>query len=365
MHLPEYSGIDTLHLQRLFDNMSECYKLFWFKAIVESVMVGKKRVSFGELIDTMIADAWYMVSEYRLNLGPADTLEALVHHAFRATGLKSSEKREAIIAAVASSKDKELLKMKQVLTYNVPYRLQAPFLPNLKGDQWSGAKTDLAARINSQPGLIYRFISISGMDSLIEVTPDWASYIKNNFEIIQGWIHYNLIAYLQRRNPSVPGIPNKIFPPQERKLEKVKKLWKTILTVAPVTDIYGGIELDASDISIDHFVPWSYVAHDELWNLNPTTRSINSSKSNHLPDWDIYFSRLCEIQYHAYDLMLGHEVVHREFEKCVKDHINSSDIMHKLYRPNIKRSEFYNNLEEIILPVYTAAQNMGFDRWSL
>ncbi|MBE5919975.1 MAG: hypothetical protein E7272_09045 [Pseudobutyrivibrio ruminis] len=25
------------------------------------------------------------------------------------------------------------------------------------------------------------------------------------------------------------------------------------------------------DISIDHFVPWSYVAHDEMWNLNPTT----------------------------------------------------------------------------------------------
>ncbi|MDY5576621.1 MAG: HNH endonuclease domain-containing protein [Lachnospiraceae bacterium] len=37
-----------------------------------------------------------------------------------------------------------------------------------------------------------------------------------------------------------------------------------------------------NDISIDHFVPWSYVAHDEMWNLNPTTKSINSSKRNNL-----------------------------------------------------------------------------------
>ncbi len=37
MELPKYEQLDTLHLQRLFDNMSECYKLFWFQAIVEHV----------------------------------------------------------------------------------------------------------------------------------------------------------------------------------------------------------------------------------------------------------------------------------------------------------------------------------------
>jgi hypothetical protein len=148
MQFPECNGLNTLHLQRLFDNMSECYKLFWFKAIIESVMAGKNCISYNELIDIMIADAWYMVSEYRLNLGPADTLEAVVHHAYQVTGLKSSEKRDTIIAGIAASTDKGLLKMKQVLTYNVPYRLQAPFLPNFKGNQWDGSKTDLAERIN-------------------------------------------------------------------------------------------------------------------------------------------------------------------------------------------------------------------------
>lgn len=45
-----------------------------------------------------------------------------------------------------------------------------------------------------------------------------------NQEILRGWIQYNFAIYLQTRNPSVPGITNKLYPPQGRKLEKVKKL---------------------------------------------------------------------------------------------------------------------------------------------
>lgn len=70
-----------------------------------------------------------------------------------------------------------------------------------------------------------------------------------------------LIIYLQKRNPSVPGIADKLFPPVERKLEKVKRYWKAIIDVEPVYDIYGNYRLTDKDISIDHFVPWSYVAH--------------------------------------------------------------------------------------------------------
>lgn len=63
----------------------------------------------------MIADSWYMVSEYRLNLGPADTLEALVCYAYSISGLKPSEKREQIISFLSQSEDKELLRMKRFL----------------------------------------------------------------------------------------------------------------------------------------------------------------------------------------------------------------------------------------------------------
>ena len=365
MLLPGHEQLDTIHLQRLFDNMSECYKLFWFQAIVEQIYAGKTVLTYDELINNMIADAWYMVTEYKLNLGPADNLEDLVHYAQNLFGLISSEKKSTILDAVENSSDRELLRRKQILTYNVPYRLQAPFMHDFKGKVWDCPKGELTEKINSYSGLLYRFDSLAGLQSAIVIDEKWSGYITSNYEIILGWIQYNMIQYLQRRNPSVPGIPNKLAPPRERNLEKVKKYWKTVLDVSPMHDIYGDILLEPSGISIDHFIPWSYVAHDELWNLHPTTRSINSSKSNNLPDWDRYFSRLCDTEYKAYEAMWKFEPVHASFDRCAKEHINSTDVMHKLYRPGLTSDVFTSMLEEIIHPVYNAALNLGFHKWTL
>ena len=75
MQLPHSDDLEVQYLSRLFDNTSECYKFFWFQAIVTKVLGGKSTFTYEELIDEMIADAWYMVTEYHLNLGPKDTLE--------------------------------------------------------------------------------------------------------------------------------------------------------------------------------------------------------------------------------------------------------------------------------------------------
>ncbi|MBO4229056.1 MAG: hypothetical protein J5938_01740 [Clostridia bacterium] len=55
-------------------------KLFWFQAILKHVCRGQQEISFEELIDDMIANAWYMVTEYHLNLCPRDTLEKAVNY---------------------------------------------------------------------------------------------------------------------------------------------------------------------------------------------------------------------------------------------------------------------------------------------
>ncbi len=143
------------------------------------------------------------------------------------------------------------------------------------------------------------------MQTVIHIQNDWYEYIVKNQEIIKGWLQYNMIVYLQRRNPSVPGIADKLYPPTERNMEKVKKYWRLIVKLHPIKEIYGHNEILTTAMSIDHFVPWSYVAHDELWNLHPTTKSINSSKSNCLPDWDIYFPELAKLEYLSYQMMWG------------------------------------------------------------
>ena len=364
MQLPYSEELKIEYLGRLFDNTSECYKFFWFKAIVAKVTEGKQEISYEELVDEMIADAWYMVTEYHLNLGPKDTLETVVNLIKQKyPELKSCEKKTAILDLLKNNQDKEINNKKRTLTYNVPYRLQSPFMPSMKGKEWDVSESNLIAKINQEQRLMYYFTTLNGLSTSIIVNDDWANYINKNQEIIRGWLEYNMILYIQKRNPSVPGIADKLYPPQERKLEKVKKCWKLIIGMESVREIYGNEILTEKDISIDHFVPWSYVAHDEMWNLNPTTKSINSSKSNNLPDWETYFERLARQEYQSYQLMWKNDQIHKEFEKCAKEHINSDDIKYRVYRQGLEYNEFAGELKSIILPVYQSAQNCGFSSW--
>lgn len=78
MYLPTSSELNIASFSRLFANTSECHKFFWFQAILTKMNEGKISFTFEELVDEMIADAWYMVSEYHLNLGPKDNLVGLV-----------------------------------------------------------------------------------------------------------------------------------------------------------------------------------------------------------------------------------------------------------------------------------------------
>lgn len=365
VQLPESGYLDIRNFSRLFDNMSESYKIFWFQAIVGQVLEGKDRITYNNLLNRMIVSAWYMVSEYHLNLGPSDALESLVEYVYKISGLKSNEKQEKVLAYLEQLEDREFRNKKNTLSYHVPYRLQAPFMPSMKGKEWDLPKPKLAERINKEKHLIYYFLSIQGVQSEICVQPEWIEYITKNQEIIKGWIQFNLILYLQRRNPNVPGIANKLYPPQERNLVQVKKYWKAIVTISSIHDIYGDEEMTQHNLSIDHFVPWSYVAHDELWNLHPTTRRINSKKSNCLPVWDSYFPKLCRVEYQAYRTVWEYEQVHREFDRCLKEHVNSLDIQQKLYRKGLSEEQFSCRLEEIVYPVYHAAQNVGFGSWKM
>lgn len=67
-------------------------------------------------------------------------------------------------------------------------------------------------------------------------------------------------------------------------------------------DVFTGKPIIAKQYDVDHFIPWSFVMNDELWNLMPMDSSLNSSKSNKLPKWDPFFRIFAENQYGMYIL---------------------------------------------------------------
>ena len=364
MQLPYSETLDIQYLGKFFENTSECYKLFWFKAIMTKLDEGKTELTFEELVDEMIADAWYMVSEYHLNLGPRDNLERLVHYMHEITGMKSAEDKQTILKYLRECNDREIIRYKKILIDNVPYRLQAPLMTELRSSELDGNVILRIERINRQTHLLYYFGVYDGLGTMIRLQEDWVRYLQKNRAVILGWLQYHMIRYLQRRNPSVPGIADKLYPPQERNLKRVIQYWKLIAELQPVKEIYGNNIITPQQMSIDHFVPWSYVAHDEFWNLHPTTKSINSSKSNHLADWETYFTGLANLQYESYQMMWQYEAVRKEFDTCAREHLNNEEIEYRLYRQEgLEREPFATMLADIIRPVYNAAQNSGFGRW--
>ncbi len=369
MQLPYSDELNIGFLNRLFDNTSNCYKFFWFQAILRRVDREHHIFTFEELIDEMIADAWYMVTEYHLRLGPlgiTDNLEEVVKYIHEKYGFLSSEKREKILDFLQKTNDRKITKYKSDLTLNVPYRLQAPFyLENtIERGMWYGPKQKLIDEINRQERLMYYFSLAGGLGTMIEVDDLWAEYLIKHREILKGWTQFKLIKYLQNKNPNVPGIADKLEAPAARDINRVRKYWELVIQTDPsLKDIYGGVSLADEAISVDHFVPWQYVAHDELWNLHPTTRSINSSKNNSLPSWRLYFNALGELEYRAYELKTQNERVAQEFKKIAPYHLNNQEIRNQLYAEGLDRAAFQERLEHVIRPVYESARTQGFKEW--
>lgn len=116
-----------------------------------------------------------------------------------------------------------------------------------------------------------------------------------------------------------------------RRLDQARNLWRTTVEITgkPIKEIYTGKEISLDTLSIDHFVPRSYISNDELWNLTPMSKALNSSKNNRLPEWDEFFEPFARYQYYLYSLIFPADSSKRSpvlidrFEKCRKNNVNA------------------------------------------
>jgi len=93
------------------------------------------------------------------------------------------------------------------------------------------------------------------------------------------------------------------------------------------------------------------MAHDQLWNIIPTTASVNSSKSNILPSLTNYLDQFCNLQYDAFQFHL-----HQGNYKIIEDfNIMMSHNDFKL----MSREHFIEKLSQEINNNSRIAVNMG------
>lgn len=108
---------------------------------------------------------------------------------------------------------------------------------------------------------------------------------------------------------------------------------------------------------------YQIVRYDELWNLSPTTKNINSMKGNQLPNLYEDFERLAELQHKALMMCNDYEIVRHKFKICLDYHVNSTEIRNSLYQPDIDLPSYRERLYNVIQPVYDSAKMGGFTEW--
>lgn len=369
--------LDTNKFAKMLDDPTQCYKFYWLDAILTLIPTMEGDISFDSIFDEMIYSAWHSVTEYHLRLGPTiqgasvNLLEQAVKIVEIDSKLALSATKDNIINAIRNH-DAELKDVKERLARNVPYRLLSSFLSDIGGNDriWDQKKRLIAyiEALNVEANLPYIIIDGRGFQKKIRINSSWRQLIIDNYTVIQSWIQMKKVRFLQDRNPGVPGIVYKLGMDEERsrKLTNARILWKGVAEISrePLIDIYTNEKLLTTGFDLDHFVPWSYIANNELWNLTPMEGSLNSKKNNKLPNWDKYFFRFANIQYHLYTMVFSNEQIRNLFEKCRRDNLNAIWASEELYVEGNNEEIFKNMLDHNLKPVYESAKIQGYEIWN-
>ncbi|MFT8341667.1 MAG: HNH endonuclease domain-containing protein [Clostridium beijerinckii] len=343
------------------DKVVASYKMYWLLALLDEISLDNFEIEFRTLICKMVVKAWYPLLKYKLSFGLCDNLAKVATYISDTYNLESNYDERKLFDFIYSSRDKTLNKMLKELTLNVPYRFLSPFFENkLRGQKKVQKLIEELSKEDNE--CIYEIYKNNKDENCIRIKDNWCNYLKYNYRIIQGWAYYRLVCFLQKRNPNVPGIAMKLEAPKNRDLREQTKIWKQVIEQRHITDLYTGLDFtetnynDYGVLSIDHFIPWSFVLHDQMWNLVPTFKNINSKKSDNLLQYDTYIDKFCEMQYEAFCFVVDENRKNQieEYGQVLK-----VDNLKKFKKEN-KEEEFVRRMKQEIGPVYGVAVNQGF-----
>lgn len=361
-NLPSSSNVDTKIFARLLEDsrVVASYKMYWLLGILEEVNLGNIEITFKRLVARMLTAAWYPTLQYKLYFGQFDNLVKSINYISSIYCVPTNINNNELLEFICSLDDNILNKQMKDLTNNVPYMLLTPFFDDkIKGTSSSKRVRKIIELSLSESGVLYKIIKDSNN---IVMDEDWAIYMKSNYKVIKSWIYYKLSCFLQKRNPNVPAIIFKLDPPISRSLSKSTRIWTSIIADRNVKDIYTGREFSRENydelgvLSIDHFIPWSFVMHDEMWNLVPTFKNINSSKSDKLLRYENYIDDFCDIQYEAFSFMCDNNR-----KKDLEPYVDILRLENPLDFYKYKGKEgFSEKLRLSIAPIYQIAVNQGF-----
>lgn len=409
-HNAAASGRADLAVGRLaqcFANTTASYKFFWFRALIrlhakrtarrqagsqsalhstqllQTAAAAAEPIYFYELAAMMTALAWYPCNVFRLQFGAFDQLGALIEKLVAEPELcaasalpplqRSSSCTEVYQTLRQTARsDPKMRRLLLSLCKYVPMRFLSPWFP--------GAADNAVKKLSCSDELCLYQIRSTPEGPCIVVNAAWADYLFEHQKILEDFTLFALVQFIEKHNPTVPNIAGKLQHPLQRSaLTYARHYFAAYFADSGAVNIYRGNSALPGDWAVDHFIPWNFVGHNELWNLAPIDQETNSRKSDKLPDLDKFLDPLIELHYAA----LRHNAAwlleaaapgrsgpwrgpfSRASFKTACDSLTDGLRINAERLTALERDDFGQRLGNIIRPLYLQALNLHFETWQV
>ena len=116
----------------------------------------------------------------------------------------------------------------------------------------------------------------------IILTAEAHHFFKENYNELSKLLIFEWAKFLERTN-FTPRLISKIEDLGLQKRNSLTKFRNILLEQTDAHCFYCNTPLATKKIHVDHFIPWSYLYEDAIWNLVLSCEACNLKKSDHLP----------------------------------------------------------------------------------
>ncbi len=364
-------------LSKVFQKTATSYKFLFFKTILDILgLTGnlkEKRASIPlkHFYLFFLVNSWYPISTFKLSFGKIDQIGEFI------LNLKKNSREKSLLAydidyydldrILIHTHDAYYKEIFDTLDKFVKYRFLTPYMTEeLRGikDEKKNDKIRELLEIDfkTEKKYPYHFDYKNEVEYLV-INSTFDEYVSSNFAIIYDWWRWNFAEYLSKKNPFTPAILFKIESPKKRNLANARIYWNSIIQLSEgrTKCIYSGKIINSpKGLSLDHFLPWSFLPNDQIWNIIPTINTINSSKSDNLPTRD-YIEKFIDFQIESLSLYVANidkPVVHKISKSTLAEEFKVSEsvnLLGMLQNKNLRQS--YN---DSVVRYYNMAEEQGF-----
>lgn len=348
MNLPVSTCLPINKLASVFGSTSATYKFYWLISLIELVEEGNIEIPKRKIFSRMISNSWYTINYFHISFGKQDLIQDTIHLLKEDEKITIDEKLNKIRTILISSQKQSTINSLYHFDKQVPHWFLSPWYPKNIGETDSKREK----RIYAESKSFIKNPLYALYDDEIIINPTWINYLKENARVLKDFCYWNLVMFLQMKNPNVPDIANKLIKPAVRNSLKKQRtdFWDLVIgELGSITCIYTEKKLTVGHYAVDHFVPYNFVSHDLIWNLIPAEQSFNSHKGDKLPPIEEFFNSFYNLHKKGIDIVRKINPKNKFLEEYLA------------IFPDLDKSFTNANFKDRIQPLITIASNNGFE----